>query len=283
MTSILRFSSSLRVEPVSAARISLGVLAMPGSCGELCELLFRAAGIPSRLDVRSLATFAEVAESPVDIVVCAFDDEDAFNAGMFGAGGLLLLALGARVLDFSHVSSSLFREAVGKAAEAGVTLLGADVVPAAAAGAPIVVVDNEVLSDEVCGRFFASVQWSVKSAGECGRSKTVTLLHRHLHAIVVAASAEAIGLGKAAGISESVLVPLLLKGSGSNAVLKGRGGAVQAQVAEGDVLGSIAALDDSRLLGRRLRHPTWFAPVASDALRRLAQCASGANAAQVTS
>ena len=202
-----------------------------------------------------------------DVVICNAEDERQFAEFI---AGLRCLAETARsglvVLDISRISPVAFRDAAAACKAAGVRLCGAALhVRAAVEGRFLASADDETFRDGRLMRVLETFSDEVHRVGGTGSSKAVAVIEGHLAAVSVAASAEAIRLGSAAGIPEGRLVPLLLNGSAANAVL--RSGRL------GDDGGRApkllrAWLKRSNDLCRSVRHPSWFGAVASASLGR---------------
>lgn len=202
-----------------------------------------------------------------DVVLCNAEDERQFAEFITGLGGLAETARsGLVVLDISGISPVAFRDAAAACKAAGVRLCGAALhVRAAVEGGFLASADDETFRDSRLVRVLESFSDEVHRVGGAGSSKTVAVIEGHLAAVSVAASAEAVRLGAAAGIPEGRLVPLLLNGSAANAVL--RSGRL------GDDGGRApkllrAWLKRSNDLCRSVRHPSWFGAVAADSLGR---------------
>lgn len=212
-----------------------------------------------------------------DVIACMFPDDVSFESVVLEGEFIASARRGLRVLDFSPITPWMFGAAASRLAESGIALVGASLGQASGDGsqAPICV-DDQVLEDGDLRWLVEEVAGRVVRAGAPGNSKTIGLLERHLRAVSAAASAEALALGEAAGIPSSVLVPLLLKGSGSTEVLK----ASQHEAAP-DGCGNASwdalslGLRQTNVLGRRIRHPSWFGAVAADTFGRAAGAGSG--------
>ena len=160
----------------------------------------------------------------------------------------------------------LFRDAAAACKAAGVRLCGAALhMRATAEGGFLASADDETFRDGRLMRVLETFSDEVHRVGGTGSSKAVAVIEGHLAAVSVAASAEAIRLGSAAGIPEGRLVPLLLNGSAANAVL--RSGRLGDDGWRAPTLLS-AWLKRSNDLCRAVRHPSWFGAVAADSLGR---------------
>lgn len=212
-----------------------------------------------------------------DVVICHARDEQDFAGLTTGPGGLAATARrGQVVLDISSVPPTSFLDAVAMCAAAGVRLCGAALhVRADGEGGFLASADDETFRDSRLMRILEAFASEVHRVGGVGSSKSIAVIEGHLAAVSVAASGEAVMLGAAAGIPEDRMVPLLQKGSGANAVLR-FGSAVEDGWRAPTVLRSW--LKRSNLLGRSVRHPSWFGAVAADTLGR-ASASSAAPAA----
>ncbi len=108
-----------------------------------------------------------------------------------------------------------------------------------------------------------SIAPQVVPTGGPGTSKAMSIVECLVAGVAMAASAEAVALAAAAGLDASDLVPLLLKGSGANAVLAARAGAALQADAQAVRTGLALACD----LAREARHPSIFGALAVAGLR----------------
>jgi len=94
--------------------------------------------------------------------------------------------------------------------------------------------------------------------GPAGSSKAMSIVECLLASVARAASDEAIAIAAGAGIDASVLIPLLLKGSGGNSALGVQAGREPAP----DSNAVQAGLALAREAAREYRHPTTFGALA---------------------
>jgi 3-hydroxyisobutyrate dehydrogenase-like beta-hydroxyacid dehydrogenase len=208
-----------------------------------------------------------------DVVLCLSRDDADFAQIMLGERGLVSgIGEGQPVLDLSPVLPWTFMEASAQFTACGAILAGASLHRRATATTGFAAsVDDAGLADDRLREILNRIASPVRGVGGAGNSKAVAIIDSHLSAVSAAASAEALALGEAAGISADMLVTLLLKGSGANATLRdgADGGGSSAQSGSRSYSSLRRGLRQSNALGRRVRHPSWLGAVAADAFCRV--------------
>ncbi len=216
----------------------------------------------------------EVAEKS-DVVITMLPDDAAFSAVALGADGLITGAHDALIaVDFSTIGPWTMRDISKAFAEAGAVAFGGAAtlgVGAAVEGRLTVYLDDEAVPFEKVAPVVGAFAETIVPTGPVGSAKVVKIVNNLMAGVNVAATAEAVALGAKAGIPAEVLIPLILKGSGTSYALDYH---FRRRLLEGDIGPGTFPVDymlkDLGLaveLGRRHDHTLFFGALAMAAYR----------------
>lgn len=215
----------------------------------------RAAAVASACASDAAAVAGVLAGCDVLVTWCA-SDGDA-EAVLVRREGLLWRAPpGLTLVDFSPVTPRVMKAIAQRCAADGYRAHGAAL--SCAGGASRAFVDASVMEDAAALEAVRAVAREMVPTGATGTSKAMALVECLLAGIAWAVSDEAIAIAAGAGIEASVLIPLLLEGSGANRALAGRAG----REAAPDHDAIRAGLAISREAAREYRHPAAFGALA---------------------
>ena len=230
------------------------------------------------------ASPAEVAAKS-DIVITMLPDDAAVKAVACGPGGVLESARSGMVLmDFSTIGPWTIQEINERFASSGARVFGGAVtlgVKAAIEGKLAVYLDDKAAENPVLAQVVGGFSSSITATAGLGSSKVIKLINNLLVGVNVAATAEAVALAEKAGLPANILVPLILKGSGSSYALANH---IAVSAMEGDLgvgkFGVDYILKDLDLvleLAKRSEHTTFFGALGMSAYRGAKAMGFGAN------
>lgn len=215
----------------SVGFIGLGAMGLPMArniarkrAGNLCvyDIRTEVNAAASSWGATLCASPAEVAAN-CDIVVTMLPNDASVRAACTGADGIIASAKsGLSVIDFSTIGPWTIRDihaqfaARGAQMHAGAVSLG---VKAAVEGTLAVYLDQGAADDALISEVVRSFSSSIVPTVGLGSAKVIKLISNLMVGVNVAATAEAIALAEKAGLPADVLVPLILKGSGSSHAL----------------------------------------------------------------
>ena len=192
-----------------------------------------------------------------DVLVTWCAGESDAQALLARREGLLWRAPpGLILIDFSPITPRLMKAIAQRCAADGYRAHGAAL--SCSGGASRAFVDESVMQDALALEAVQAIAADVLQMGPTGTSKAMGIVECLLAGIARAASDEAIAIAAGAGIGPSVLIPLLLKGSGGNRALSQRAGHEPAP----DSIAVHAGLALAREAAREYRHPTTFGALA---------------------
>ena len=192
-----------------------------------------------------------------DVLVTWCAAESDAQAVLARREGLLWRAPpGLTLIDFSPITPRLMKAIAQRCATDGYRAHGA--VLSCSGGASRALVDESVMQDALALEAVHAIASDVIQLGLPGASKAMGIVECLLAGVARAASDEAIAIAAGAGIDASVLIPLLLKGSGGNRALAERAGREPAS----DPGAIHAGLALAREAAREYRHPTAFGALA---------------------
>ena len=165
---------------------------------------------------------ADVAEKS-DVIMVSLPNSQIVEGVILGEDGVLEGAKkGSVIIDFSSITPKVIREISEIAAKKGVDVVDAPV-SGGAAGA-----ENGTLTIMVGGKkevfdkvkpYLEAVGNSIKHVGDVGAGDTIKAVNNLLLGINMVATAEALVLGKKAGLKEDVMYDIISKSSGSSYAL----------------------------------------------------------------
>ena len=214
--------------------IGLGVMGEP-MCGHLAAkgarpvLAYDIDPAPLARLARGAQAAASVAEvaGRADLIVLCLPGGAELEAVAAGAGGLLgLCRAGATVVDTGTSPVALSRELAGRFAERGVDYADAPVARGRAAAQQGTLSTMVGASAGVLARirpFLECYATDVTHCGEVGAGQVVKLMNNMVLFQNVHALAEALAIGRRAGVDGAVLFDCLRKGSGDSFALRNHG------------------------------------------------------------
>jgi 3-hydroxyisobutyrate dehydrogenase len=210
---------------IGRARTKIGFIGM-GHMGSSMARRLLAAGYPVSVYDRTAAKAAEaahhgatIATTPEElaantqvVMVCVTND-DAQHAVMFGPGGALGgLLPGLRVIDLSTVSPGASRRLHQAIAEKGGSMIDAAVsgsVPQVEQGGLVIFVGGELQTYQECKPILDALGHQSFYMGASGMGTTTKLVVNTLLGLGMQALAEAIALGRKAGVEKELLLDVL--------------------------------------------------------------------------
>ncbi len=176
--------------------------------------------------VEPAASVAEVAEG-ADLVFLSLPHGDAVEAVTLGPGGVLAQAgPGAAVVDLSTSPVPLTRRIGAAMAQAGLAYADAPVArtrAAAEAGTLSIMVGADAELFATLRPFLATMGEEVTHCGALGAGQVVKIMNNMVLFQTVAALAEALAIGRRAGVDGEVLLSTLAKGSADSFALRNHG------------------------------------------------------------
>jgi 3-hydroxyisobutyrate dehydrogenase len=165
---------------------------------------------------------ADVAEKS-DIIMVSLPNSQIVEGVILGEDGVLEGAKeGSVIIDFSSITPKVIRKISDIASNKGVDVVDAPV-SGGAGGAEkgtltIMVGGKKDVFDKV-KPYLESVGTSIKHVGDVGAGDTIKAVNNLLLGINMVATAEALVLGKKAGLNEDVMYDIISKSSGSSYAL----------------------------------------------------------------
>ncbi len=176
--------------------------------------------------VEPAASVAEVAGG-ADLVFLSLPHGDAVEAVTLGPGGVLAQAgPGAVVVDLSTSPVPLTRRIGAAMAQAGLAYADAPVArtrAAAEAGTLSIMVGADAEFFATLRPFLATMGEEVTHCGALGAGQVVKIMNNMVLFQTVAALAEALAIGRRAGVDGEVLLSTLAKGSADSFALRNHG------------------------------------------------------------
>lgn len=236
----------------------------------LCRRL-DAAGVGTRVAdalPHAPATAVAALVTRCSAIVTIFDAESALPSALAACGAARDLV----VLDLSPIAPAIQRELANAARVAGVALVGGRLLTRFRDGVPqpTLYVDDDAARAAPLHGLLAAFGDDVVTTGAPGRAKAVGVVDDLLAGVNAAVVAEAMALGRDAGLDAASLVALLRKGSGATTVM------THPQPA-GDAREPHAALSRVARAALRAQHSLLFGSVAIGVLMRHASAAGSAS------
>jgi len=225
-----------------------------GEGGEALDAL-RAVSVATAPAGDASAAAAVLASCDVLVTWCA-SESDADTLLARREGLLWRAPPGLTLIDFSPITPRLMKAIAQRCATEGYRAHGAAL--SCSGGASRAFVDESVMQDASALEAVQAIAPDVVQMGPAGSSKAMSIVECLLASVARAASDEAIAIAAGAGIDASVLIPLLLKGSGGNSALGVQAGREPAP----DSNAVQAGLALAREAAREYRHPTTFGALA---------------------
>lgn len=212
--------------------IGLGVMGEP-----MCANLIRKAGLPvtgtdmkrepaerlAALGLKPAATVAEVAAA-ADVIFLSLPSGVQVEEVCFGPGGIA--GAGGRVhtvVDMSTSPVKLTRELAERMAQAGITFVDAPVArmrQAAKDGTLSIMVGGPVEAFDAIRPFLATMGTDITHCGGVGTGQVVKILNNMVVFMTVHALAEALAIGRSAGVDGALLFDVMSKGSADSFALR---------------------------------------------------------------
>jgi 3-hydroxyisobutyrate dehydrogenase-like beta-hydroxyacid dehydrogenase len=212
--------------------IGLGVMGAP-----MCGNLARKSGLPvvatdsreapreqvAKAGAKPVASIADVAQS-ADIIFLSLPSIAEVTEVCLGAGGIA--AAGGRVhtiVDMSTSSVKGTRDLAVKLAEKGLTLIDAPVArmrQAAIDGTLSIMVGGSDENFRMVESFLATMGTEITHCGDTGTGQVVKVLNNMVVFMTVNALAEALAIGRSAGVDGGLLFDVMSKGSADSFALR---------------------------------------------------------------
>jgi 3-hydroxyisobutyrate dehydrogenase-like beta-hydroxyacid dehydrogenase len=212
--------------------IGLGVMGAP-----MCSNLARKSGLPviatdsrpepraqvAKAGAKAVASIAEVAQS-ADVIFLSLPSIAEVTEVCLGAGGIA--AAGGRVhtiVDMSTSSVKGTRDLAVKLAEKGLTLIDAPVArmrQAAIDGTLSIMVGGNDENFRMVEPFLATMGTEITHCGDTGTGQVVKVLNNMVVFMTVNALAEALAIGRSAGVDGGLLFDVMSKGSADSFALR---------------------------------------------------------------
>jgi len=165
---------------------------------------------------------ADVAEKS-DIIMVSLPNSQIVEGVILGEDGVLEGAKeGSVIIDFSSITPKVIRKISDIASKKGVDVLDAPVSGGAGGaekGTLTIMVGGKKDVFEKVKPYLESVGSSIKHVGDVGAGDTIKAVNNLLLGINMVATAEALVLGKKAGLNEDVMYDIISKSSGSSYAL----------------------------------------------------------------
>lgn len=216
---------------------TLGFIGL-GVMGEhMCANMVRKAGLPvtgtdmkhesverlAAIGLKPAATVAEVARA-ADAIFLSLPSGVQVEEVCFGAGGIA--TTGGRthtVVDMSTSPVKLTRELAARLAEHGITFVDAPVArmrQAAKDGTLAIMVGGPADVFEAIRPFLSTMGTDVVHCGDVGTGQVVKILNNMVVFMTVHALAEALAIGRSAGVDGALLFDVMSKGSADSFALR---------------------------------------------------------------
>jgi 3-hydroxyisobutyrate dehydrogenase-like beta-hydroxyacid dehydrogenase len=212
--------------------IGVGVMGAP-----MCSNLARKSGLPviatdsrpepraqvAKAGAKAVASIAEVAQS-ADVIFLSLPSIAEVTEVCLGAGGIA--AAGGRVhtiVDMSTSSVKGTRDLAVKLAEKGLTLIDAPVArmrQAAIDGTLSIMVGGNDENFRMVEPFLATMGTEITHCGDTGTGQVVKVLNNMVVFMTVNALAEALAIGRSAGVDGGLLFDVMSKGSADSFALR---------------------------------------------------------------
>ena len=212
--------------------IGLGVMGAP-----MCSNLVRKSGLPvvatdsraepreqvAKAGAKTVGSIAEIAQS-ADIIFLSLPSIAEVTEVCLGAGGIA--AAGGRVhtvVDMSTSSVKGTRDLAAKLAEKGLTLIDAPVArmrQAAIDGTLSIMVGGSDENFRMVEPFLSTMGTEITHCGGTGTGQVVKVLNNMVVFMTVNALAEALAIGRSAGVDGALLFDVMSKGSADSFALR---------------------------------------------------------------
>ncbi|WP_207537960.1 NAD(P)-dependent oxidoreductase [Sabulicella rubraurantiaca] len=214
--------------PARAAFIGLGVMgramaANIAKAGYDLAVSSRTRAKAEGLQARWCETGAEAARGAAVVGLCVPDTSDV-EAALFGPGGIAEgVERGAVVVDFSTISASATRGFAERLAQRGATLLDSPVSggpQGAIDGTLTCMVGGDEAAFQAAQPFFAAVGKTITRLGPSGAGQVCKSANQLMICASLVAVAEALSMGRKAGLDPAAMREALMGGSADSAVLR---------------------------------------------------------------